>query len=123
MSVLLAQPAKTENNTADKRLVERRNEPRIRINQEVTVTVLGCPDSLPFQAVAVEMSGRGMRLVSPRPVPYQAAITVETGDLLLLGEVIRVEGEEIVLKLEHSLSRLHQALSWENTTARKPTVR
>ena len=93
--------------------MERRNEPRIKINQEVTITVLGQPDSLPFQAVAVEMSGRGMRLVSPRPLPYQAAVTVEKGDLLLLGEVIRVDGEEIVLKLEHSLNRLHQALRTE----------
>jgi hypothetical protein len=90
--------------------MERRKHPRVDINQEVTVTVLGDPDSPPFQAVAVEMSGNGMRILSPLRVPYQAAVKVQTGALLLLGEVIRVEdgerGHTLALKLRHSLSML-----------------
>ncbi len=87
------------------------------------MTVLGEPDLPPFQAVALEMSGSGMRLRSPRPVPYQAAVRIEAGDLLLLGEVVRIEGDVIALKLQHSLSslsdlhRLNQALCWENRNA------
>jgi hypothetical protein len=103
--------------------VERRREIRIETNQEVTVTVLGEQDSLPFQAVGVDMSGNGIRLLSPRPVPYQAAVKVEARDLLLLGEVIRVQvcddGHILALQLQHSLGalgdlhRLGQALRWE----------
>jgi hypothetical protein len=87
--------------------MERRKEPRIEINQEVTVTVLGEPDSLPFQAVAVDISNSGMRILSQRPVCYQATVKVEVQDLLLLGEVIRTQvcdrGNILALRLCRSL--------------------
>lgn len=90
--------------------MDRRKQPRVDVNQEVTVTILGNPDSAPFQAVAVDMSGCGMRILSLRPAPYQAAVQVQAGALLLLGEVIRVEhsdaGYTMALKLRHSLSML-----------------
>jgi hypothetical protein len=103
--------------------MERRKEPRADIDQEVKVTVLGEAGALPFHAAAVEMSGSGMRLLSPVSVSYQAAVKVEAGDVLLLGEVIRVQasnrGFMLAVKLRHSLDslndlhRLHQALQWE----------
>jgi c-di-GMP-binding flagellar brake protein YcgR len=103
--------------------MERRKEPRLDINQEVTVTVLGEPDSPPFQAAAVDMSGTGMRILSPLRVRYQAAVKVQTGDLLLLGEVIRIQdcerGYMLALKLRHSvdlrgdLERLNEAIRRE----------
>lgn len=106
--------------------MERRKEPRIDINQEVTITVLGEPDSPPFQATAVDMSGTGMRFISAHPVKYQAAVKVQTHELLLLGEVIRIEvcdrGHVVALKLQHSLDllavlhRLNQALRREGQT-------
>jgi len=109
---------------ADKHAMERRKQPRVDINQEVMVTVLGEPDSPPFQAVAVEMSGCGMRILSPQRVPYQAAVKVQAGALLLLGEVIRVEngerGHTLALKLRHSLTmlddlnRLNEAIRGES---------
>jgi hypothetical protein len=87
--------------------LERRKEPRVEINREVMITLLGEPDSPPFQVVAVDMSGTGMRILSQRPVPYQAMVKVEVGDLLLLGEVIRVQvsdrGNTVALKFWHSL--------------------
>jgi putative two-component system response regulator len=87
--------------------MERRKEPRIEINQEVTVTVLGEPDSPPFQAVAVDISNSGMRILSQRPVRYQATVKVEVQDLLLLGEVIRTQvcdrGNILALRLCRSL--------------------
>jgi hypothetical protein len=108
----------------DKAAMERRQEPRVELDQEVTVTVLSEPERLPFQAVAVDVSGGGMRIISQRPVPYQATVKIEAGDLLLLAEVIRVEvsdeGIILGLKLHHSLGslgdlhRLNQALRWED---------
>jgi c-di-GMP-binding flagellar brake protein YcgR len=86
---------------------ERRKEPRIQINQEVTITLLGEPDSPPFQAVAEDMSGSGMRILSQHPAPYQTVVKVQMRDLLLLGEVIRVQvcdrGNMVALKFWHSL--------------------
>ena len=90
--------------------MERRKEPRVEINEPVTVTVLGDPDSPSFVATAIEMSGSGMRFLSPRPVKYQATVKVQTRDFLLLGEVIRIEasalGHAVALKLSHSLGSL-----------------
>jgi putative two-component system response regulator len=95
--------------------MERRKEPRLEINQQVTVTLLGEKDSLPFQAVAIDISGGGMRIITQRPVRYQAAVKVEVGDLLLLAEVIRIEtcdrGNMLGLKVKGSLDSrsIHQA--------------
>jgi c-di-GMP-binding flagellar brake protein YcgR len=87
--------------------VDRRKEPRIEFHQEVMITLLGELDSPPFSVVAVDMSGSGMRILSQRPVPYQAMVKVQVGDLLLLGEVIRVQvsdqGHMLALKFWHSL--------------------
>ncbi len=104
--------------------MERRKEPRIDIDQTVTMTVLGAVDSSPIQVKAVEMSGEGMRILSPVPVKYQAVVEVRTHDMLLLGEVIRTEARDgnhlLAIKLQHSLhslcdlQRLNQALRWED---------
>jgi c-di-GMP-binding flagellar brake protein YcgR len=103
--------------------MERRKESRADINQKVTLTLLGEADAKPIQAVALDMSGSGMRILSPVNVRYQAAVKIEAGDMMLLGEVIRVQassgGHMLALKLQHSLDslsdlhRLNQALQWE----------
>jgi len=100
--------------------MERRKEQRADLEQKVTITVLSEPERAPFLAVALDMSGSGMRILSPSAVPYQAAVKVEAGDILLLGEVIRTEstdgGHMVALKLLHSLDsmgdlqRLNRAL-------------
>jgi hypothetical protein len=115
--------------------MERRKQPRVDIDQEVTVTILGTPESLPFQAVTVDISASGIRILTPLPVPYQAALKVQAGDLLLLGEVVRVEdcerGHMVAVKLQHSLEmcgdlhRLNHALrsevrKIERVTTEKP---
>jgi len=108
--------------------MERRKESRAEVSQEVTVTVLGEYDAGPFRAETVEMSGSGMRILSPYPVAYQAVVKVQAGDLLLLGEVVRVEmceqGYMVALKLEHAVNlmgdlyRLNQSLREEQKTER-----
>lgn len=50
--------------------------------------MLGDPQA---PAVVVDMSGSGVRLKLPHPIPCGAAIKIETDDLLMLGEVIRCE--------------------------------
>jgi c-di-GMP-binding flagellar brake protein YcgR len=114
--------------------MERRKESRVDLDHEVTVTVLGEPDRLPFQAMALDMSGTGMRILSPCTVAYQAAVKVEAGEMLLLGEVIRVQASDrgiiLALQLLHSLTslgdlhRLNQALHWEarDTTPVSPKI-
>jgi PilZ domain len=107
--------------------MDRRKQPRVEVHQEVTVTVLGDPDWPSFRAVAVDMSGSGMRLLSPLPVPYQAAVKIEVEALLLLGEVIHIEhgaqGHTLGVKLQHSLAmfedlyRLNDALRRESFKA------
>jgi hypothetical protein len=98
--------------------VERRKEPRILVNQAVSVTVLSDPDRLPFQAVAVECSGSGMRILSPEPVSYLAALKVEAHDLVLLGEVIRSQasarGHLLALELCHSLYTLSSLSAFQD---------
>lgn len=92
---------------ADKPGMERRTEPRVDFNEELRVTVLGQPDSEAFKGSALDLSGSGMRLLSPVSIPCGAPVKVEIGDFLLLGEVIRVQasagGHAIALKLMHSL--------------------
>jgi hypothetical protein len=102
--------SKNGNSFADKPAMERRKQPRIDLKQEVTVSILGDLGQLPFHAVILDMSGSGMRILSPHPVAYQATVKVEAGDLLLLGEVIRVEvsslGSVLAVKILHSLDCL-----------------
>jgi hypothetical protein len=117
---------------ADKAAMERRKQSRVDIDQTVTVTVLGAPDSPSFQAATVDMSSSGMRILSPVAVPYQAVVKVQAGELLLLGEVIRVEncerGHMLALKLQHSLEmwgdlyRLNDALHAESPKIARASV-
>jgi len=50
---------------ADKNRVERRKEPRLKIKQEVTITVLGQVGASTMQASVLDISGNGMRLRVP----------------------------------------------------------
>jgi hypothetical protein len=66
--------------------MDRRREPRIRAYETVNLTVLGSAGySTP--ANAIQLSAHGMRLVTDRPIPVNAAIKVICDDWLGLGEV------------------------------------
>ena len=68
----------------------------------------------------LDLSGRGMRLLLDRPLQCSAAIKVEAGDALVLGEVRysvpAPAGFEVGIELQHSLvgltelARLNQKL-------------
>lgn len=66
--------------------MDRRREPRSALNQPVWITVLGTVES-PFSGTALDLSGRGMRLMSAQPLAPDTPVKVETADSLYLAEV------------------------------------
>ena len=103
--------------------MERRAEVRIPAERAVEITVLG-KMGFARTALAVEFSGRGMRLLLDRPVAPGAAVKVQGDDWLALGEVCycRLEGGKYAVGLEldqalsglHELAELHRSLMPEN---------
>jgi len=88
--------------------VERRKEPRLKIKQAVTITVLGQMVASTMQAVVLDISGNGMRLRVPAKIPSGAGIKIDSKNALVLAEVNRCVREEhsytIAVTLLHSLS-------------------
>jgi hypothetical protein len=99
---------------------DRRTQPRLNLDQPVVVTMLGDnPFCLPGRVVNV--SGRGMRIAIPSPLPDGAAVRVDWENSLVLGEVryCAKEGSWYMLgiEMEHglpdlaSLARLAERIS------------
>lgn len=88
--------------------MEKRKEPRLKIKQDVTITVLGQVIAAPLQAGVLDISGNGMRLRVPVKIPCGTAIKIESKNALVLAEVGRCvrEGHSYTLgvTLLHSLS-------------------
>jgi PilZ domain len=88
--------------------VERRKEPRLKIKQDVTITVLGQVGASTMQASVLEISGNGMRLRVPAKIPRGAGIKIDSKNALVLAEVSRCvrEGHSytVAVTLLHSLS-------------------
>jgi hypothetical protein len=83
--------------------VERRREPRLKISKAVILKVLdrmsGPSMGKPMQGQVVDISGSGMRMCVPHPIPCGAAIEIfdSTSDdfpRLILGEVCRCVPEQ-----------------------------
>lgn len=79
--------------------------------QPVRVTLLGASE-LDCLGQVASLSGASMRLLLDRDVPQGAAVSVEWGDTLVLGEVCHCApaGEQfsVGLTLEHSLLHTEQ---------------
>jgi len=71
--------------------MERRKEPRLKANQPVMVTALGMMGMPPMSGRVLDMSGSGLRVRLPNPVPCGSPIKVESQYLVMLGEVARCE--------------------------------
>jgi len=71
--------------------MERRKEPRLKANQSVMVTPIGMIRMPAMSGRVLDMSGSGLRLVLPNPVPCGSPIKVETGHMVMVGEVCRCE--------------------------------
>jgi hypothetical protein len=89
--------------------MERRSENRIPLNCLVRVTLLG-GSSESFEATLVNISGRGIRLKTNRPLDCDSVIRIDLENGLLLGEVCYCatdgDGYGIGVQLEHSLLNL-----------------
>jgi hypothetical protein len=88
--------------------VERRKEPRLKIKQDVTITVLGRIVAPTMPASVLDISGTGMRLRVPVKIPCGAGIKIDSKNALVLAEVSRCvqEGHSyaVAVTLLHSLS-------------------
>jgi c-di-GMP-binding flagellar brake protein YcgR len=93
---------------ADKDCVERRKESRLKIKQDVTITVLGQVGASTMRASVLEISGSGMRLSVAAKIPCGAGIKIDSKNALVLAEVSRCvrEGQfyTVAVTLLHSLS-------------------
>lgn len=90
--------------------MERRKKARLSANAPVTVTVLAADKTPPVSGRVLDMSGCGLLLSVPRPIPLGTPVKVEGNDILLLGEASRSQqssdGYHVALELLHSLGAL-----------------
>ena len=91
---------------------ENRREQRLPVNAPVTITVLGILGEPKAVGTVLDISGSGLRLKLPMPIPCGAPVKLETEDMLMLGEVVRCEplgqSYSIGLSLSHSLAALSE---------------
>ena len=71
--------------------MERRREPRLRANQPVIVSSFGLLPMPPLAGLTMDMSGSGLRLRLPNPIPCGSPVKVETRQMVMLGEVNRCQ--------------------------------
>jgi hypothetical protein len=76
---------------ADEHTVEQRRERRFSPNQAVTLKVLGMKPGPVMRASVCDISGSGMRLRTPLPLPCGTPIEIEAHEMLTLGSVCRCE--------------------------------
>ncbi|HVO96499.1 MAG TPA: PilZ domain-containing protein [Bryobacteraceae bacterium] len=71
--------------------MERRTESRLKANQSVIVTALGLLGAPPMFGHVVDMSGSGLQVRLPNPVPLGSHVKVETPHIVMMGEVNRCD--------------------------------
>ena len=90
--------------------VERRSEHRLMTNLAAEVSLLGTEEAGAFPGTILNVSGRGLLLRIPRQTSCGAVLRIETGDTLLLGEVLRCEpsGDQwrVAVQTRHRLDGL-----------------
>ena len=89
--------------------MERRKKARLPSHAPVTITVLGDEKQPAISGRVLDMSGCGMLLSVPQPIPIGSPVKIEGSDMLFLGEICRSEpvpgGYNVALEAAHSLSR------------------
>jgi hypothetical protein len=75
--------------------MESREEARFEVDQEVTVTLLGEVETA-LRGKVVNLSGKGVCLLSGQELPSGSALKIELGDTLVLGEVAYCRRQENV---------------------------
>jgi hypothetical protein len=96
--------------TKDPKPDERRREHRIRIEEAVLISLLGPLAGPPIPGAVIDVSGSGLKILSPRPLPCGAQVKIQGLNRLMVGEVLRSEPEgdsfAIGFKVNHVLNQL-----------------
>lgn len=74
-------------------MMEQRREERVPIEQSVILTVLSDPERR-VSAMIKNVSGRGLGIFSPERVASGAAVKIEFGDSIFLGEAMYCKAME-----------------------------
>lgn len=90
--------------------MERRKEARLSSDMPVTITLLGAEKRPAISGRVLDVSGSGLLLSVPLPIPVGSPVKVEGNDMLLLGEACRLQesrgGYYVALEIVHSLGSL-----------------
>ncbi len=90
--------------------MDRRREFRIEANAPAVITELGSQRHAVMGGMIQDLSSGGILIKLPRAIACNTPVRIETGTMLLLGEVVRCEreGEEfrVAFALHHSLQNL-----------------
>ena len=83
--------------TADKcfvnPVVERRREERLQLNEVVMVTLIGPPGGPPISCVVLDISGSGISVCSPWPIPAGVPLQIKSSNRAVIGEAVRCEAQ------------------------------
>ncbi len=94
---------------SDKATVERRNEPRLRVTDSVTLLVLGSR-KLVIEVCVLDVSTSGIQVRSPTRLTCATRVEIEGNDGQMLGTVCRCEAHDgayqIGIQLSDPLSSL-----------------
>jgi PilZ domain len=71
--------------------MERRKEPRLKANQPVIVSSCGLMPMPQISGRTLDMSGSGLQLRLPNPIPCGSPVKVESDHMVLMGEVTRCQ--------------------------------
>jgi hypothetical protein len=90
--------------------MDRRREFRIEANEPAVITELGSQRHAAMGGMIQDLSGGGILIKLPRAIACNTPVRIETGTMLLLGEVVRCEPEgdefRVAFALHHSLQNL-----------------
>jgi hypothetical protein len=113
--------------------MERRSERREARDSEVVITVLGQTGAIPVPATLHDQSGKGVRILSPILLTPGAAVELDMGGDVFLGEVVYCQRAEagsyaIGLKLEQVLADIRGLRNllrgvWGDRTAPEASIR
>jgi len=95
---------------SEEKAVERRREPRFRVDMPVIVTVLGTAGRLLIPGYMEDISGSGLRFRLPLPIDCGMRVKVAGEGILLLGEIRcsqpTEDGYQVVMEISCALAPL-----------------
>ena len=84
--------------------MDSRRERRLAVNTPVAVKLLGMLGEPTATGRVLDMSGSGLRLTLPAPMPCGAQVRVEAESMLMFGQVVRCQPTDSAYSLGIALS-------------------